>query len=1838
MGTDNGMFAGDVHRNDIINALKVWRDSLVNLTGVNRLINFKHTRTGTVQITSPTGQEILDGLRARRPWSFQGVREADQPFDADEDGPLALPSGSVLHSPKADKDLAPVLRSLMRKARQEHLDRGLSVLYLALGMLNWRDTDDTSLASPLLLIPVELATTGPRDRPRLRIGEGDPVFNPALALRMQDSGITLPTVDDLADLSIDALFSQVRQVVRGRDGWKVTDATVLSCFSFHKEAMYRDLLDNEEQVIGHPVVRALASQSVADQTRNFLFDEIRPQDIDRHAPPEDTPLVLDADSSQRACVAAAVAGRSFVMDGPPGTGKSQTIANMIGALLHAGKTVLFVSEKAAALEVVRNRLAEAGLDNYLLELHSHKASRKEVATALAQALDNVPLPPPGMDTISRKVLVERREQLNAYADAMNKIREPLGYSLHDVLGLIADLDHIPAAPTPDLPPVSLTPEGLNAIRDAAQRAARAWRPASQGHSFLWHDVIDKASLDTRLYQAKMALEELAGITGFNRPLAGAFAITRPSDTPALLTLLAQNANRPDEALDAWLTTPDFAALTEVADYLALDLAAIRDTAQAARAHCGVEWASLPDPALLPPSPTVADLAPAPLVLAGLDEETAQSLADQFTAGAERLEARLRSLAGLTDLMHLPPVRTIQDATKVLTLAGLAYARHRPERSWLAVNGPQTVTVAASALRQSIAALDAAESAARAYFTDAALDAPLPELHDRFTNLHKGLRKLRSQYRRDKKTLATFTATGVTTDAAISQVRLAVAWQQAHAGLDAAATANAQTLGSYWKQRTTDFSAVDEAVGCAEQILRLTPPGALLAVAEHVCAPDPSAALRDLIGHVHADLDQWRTTLAPAPAPAARPELLLEPLTAVIAWLRGHVAPLRSAATRAGAVSAATGRALSLAEADEMLRYRQAAADAELALHGRADTYRATFGDVAYRGADTDEAVLTGALAWARATRSARMGSDESLTEEQVKALADAQPTGNLAGAYARWEEALGRIVTAFATTRHTELLTELDDYLTGAEFLDDLRHDSSGQDEWFSYQQAREDLAVHHLDAAVDFCINQAVAATQVPQVVDRALLRAWADHIIRDDSALLPLRAQDRGALIEEYRRLDRQLIPAATSDIIRAVNTRRPASVDVGEPAMIRREGMKKTRHRPVRELIGSTRNATLAIKPCFMMSPLAVSQYLPSDMPFDVVIFDEASQVTPGDAVNCIYRGRALITAGDDRQLPPTSFFDRMADDGGEDAATDVSDFQSILELSKACGAFRNLALQWHYRSRHEALIAFSNYAFYEGKLVTYPGAQTDGPDVGVEMFHVPGVYRRGTSRDNLIEAAKVVERVLHHYSTRPDSTLGVVTFSVAQADAIQAALDRALIERPDLERHFDGDRLHGFFTKSLESVQGDERDVIIFSIGYGPDEHGKITSNFGALNKPKGWRRLNVAITRARQRIEIVTSIRAGNVPDTTNESVRHLAAYLDFAERGMEALALDIGPSGRDTDSPFEDSVIAAIRSWGYLVEPQVGAAGYRIDIGVRHPAQPGVFVLGVECDGVMYHSSPAARDRDRLRDQVLRGLGWNLHRIWGTAWYRNRRQEEERLLAAITAAIAAPVRGRLSTLHDAIERPVIRTAEVDRDSVPEWTSPYRRANVTPLRRWVDPSDPASRFDMASGIEEVAGVEGPVHIDVVLQRLRDAWDIGRVGSKIRANIDAAIRAAHVVTDGDFIDVAGRPVASVRVPADGVQRQVEHVADGELGLAITNLVRSGGTVNHDDLTTAAARLYGWNRRGLGITTRLTVIIDRLLANGTLIGDATALSLSVNDLNRSLQHLDRAGAGGQTSGVDE
>ena len=515
-------------------ALKTWRDGLVGLTRQSALIKFRASKTSSLSIDAPTPDEVLTRLRSGKPQVFRGDVNPDETDTAE-----SLPD-TFFHSPRPDSEVGPVIRNLMRKSSAEFLDRGLSVLYLAFGMLDWRDVDDTAMVSPLLFVPVQLLPRGPKETPRITLGEDEPVLNPALALRLKEFGIDLPTTEDIDGLSVSETLAMIRATLETHTtftGWLLHETTYLSTFSFTKEAMYKDLDDNAATILEHPIVQALATSDPSQQSPEFQFDPIEPADIDRFAPPELTPLVLDADSSQRAAVAAALAGKTFVMDGPPGTGKSQTIANMIGVLLHAGKTVLFVSEKMAALDVVRNRLVVAGLGSYLLELHSHKASRKEVATELLKTLDNVAKPPMAMPTVARRGVQVRREQLNDYAAAMNEVRTPLNMSLHQVLGLYANLTTAPIAPVPETAPTGLTEAEYLGIHDTLSKLVRAWRPAAQGKSFLWREITDEQSLEGRLYQAESALEKLRGTVALNADLVNAYGLTKPSDTPQLSALI-----------------------------------------------------------------------------------------------------------------------------------------------------------------------------------------------------------------------------------------------------------------------------------------------------------------------------------------------------------------------------------------------------------------------------------------------------------------------------------------------------------------------------------------------------------------------------------------------------------------------------------------------------------------------------------------------------------------------------------------------------------------------------------------------------------------------------------------------------------------------------------------------------------------------------------------------------------------------------------------------------------------------------------------------------------------------------------------------------------------------------------------------------------------------------------------------------------------------------------------------------------------------------------------------------------------------------------------------------
>ncbi|GAA3934889.1 DUF3320 domain-containing protein [Hymenobacter algoricola] len=668
-------------------------------------------------------------------------------------------------------------------------------------------------------------------------------------------------------------------------------------------------------------------------------------------------------------------------------------------------------------------------------------------------------------------------------------------------------------------------------------------------------------------------------------------------------------------------------------------------------------------------------------------------------------------------------------------------------------------------------------------------------------------------------------------------------------------------------------------------------------------------------------------------------------------------------------------------------------------------------------------------------------------------------------------------------------------------------------------------------------------------------------------------------------------------------------------GQMLLLKNEFAKKTRHLPLRRLMQQAGRAVQAIKPVFMMSPLSVASYLPPGaVEFDLVVFDEASQVKPVDALGAIARGRQLMVVGDSKQLPPTSFFDSLTG-AGEEADEDnvTADIQSILELCKARQMPERM-LRWHYRSLHQSLIAASNHLFYDDQLVIFPSPGGQG-QLGLVYHQLPDThYERGTTRTNPLEAAAVAEAVLHHARTTPKLTLGVVAFSTAQRQAIQDALEMRRRQHPETEAFFNRHAHEPFFVKNLENVQGDERDVILISIGYGRTREGYLSMSFGPLNGEGGERRLNVLITRAKQRCEVFTNLTADDL-DLTRTNAKGVAAlktFLGFAQHGRLNQNED---TGRAMESPFEEAVHRALTARGYLVRPQIGSQGFYIDLAVVDPDQPGRYVLGIECDGAMYHSARSARDRDRLRQQVLENVGWRLHRIWSTDWFRDPARETERAVQAIEEA------RRLAALDEADEPQEELTPEpeaptgIEREDAPAGpvalAAAYQLAQLPAAVAELDlHQHPMGR--LATWVAQVVAVESPVHIDEVTRRLALASGATQVGSRIRASVAAAARLAgnlrHIRPEGDFLWAPIMPAAAAplrdRSALPAASRKPGLVAPEELARAVLTVVRHSFALERPAVLLPVARLLGFARPGEEMRQQIDAAVQQLVESGGLL----------------------------------
>lgn len=583
--------------------------------------------------------------------------------------------------------------------------------------------------------------------------------------------------------------------------------------------------------------------------------------------------------------------------------------------------------------------------------------------------------------------------------------------------------------------------------------------------------------------------------------------------------------------------------------------------------------------------------------------------------------------------------------------------------------------------------------------------------------------------------------------------------------------------------------------------------------------------------------------------------------------------------------------------------------------------------------------------------------------------------------------------------------------------------------DWCGWRRRRTEAMDLEIGPLIDAIEDGRVPSDEIMDTFEAAYCTWWSGAVIGEDEVLRTFSTPEHVATIEKFREIDGQFQGLTAAYITARLAGDLPDSEDVTRKSswgVLRRELQKKARHKPVRQLVQEIPDVLTALAPCLMMSPLSVAQYLPAEQQlFDVVIFDEASQITVWDAVGALARGRQAIVAGDPKQMPPTNFFSRSDDD--PDGDVDVEgDLESILD--EMIGAsIPSKTLNLHYRSRRESLIAFSNSRYYDNGLVTFPAPMH--PDYGVRLIRPDGHYARGKTRNNQGEARAIVDEVLRRLTHEDEKmrklSIGVVTFNSEQQTLIENLLDEARSKNPAIEWAFSSDNtLEPVFVKNLETVQGDERDVILFSITYGPDESGHVTMNFGPLNRDGGERRLNVAMTRARSEMIVFSTLHPDQIDlsRTQAKAVTDLKHFLEYAERGPSALAAAVYGSIGDFESPFESAVARALRGKGWVIHPQVGVSKYRIDLGVVHPDEPGIYLAGVECDGAMYHSSAFARERDKIRQGVLEGLGWTLFRVWSTDWWTNRAKALKTLCTLLDEYLETDRQGRSEKAEAAAQK------------------------------------------------------------------------------------------------------------------------------------------------------------------------------------------------------------------------
>lgn len=1810
------------------------RTELLDLSARNRLLNIPRSAKSakTLEIVDERGAEVFrllskDGkaftFLAGRGEADEGEDEIAELVQPDEDGVDTRGVSNRHSDTRLQTRLTPAglqkkLLDLYYDARTLEEEQGVNILFLAIGTLKWIDPNNATVSrfAPLILVPVQLERGNAAEKFKLKSRQEDFAANLSLEAYLDRvHGVKLPTFEAGDDFDPVAYAAAVADAVSAKPGWAVDlDDIVLGFFSFAKFLMYRDLDPQtwpaNAKLSDHALLKPLMTEGFAEGEPLLSED----QSVDDHVSPSQMVHIVDSDSSQTLAVEEVRRGRDLVIQGPPGTGKSQTIANIIAAAVADGKTVLFVAEKMAALEVVKRRLDSTGVGDACLELHSNKANKRGVLEELRRTWE---LGVPRADNLAvlNARLTDARDDLNAHAERLHR---PLGqaeYTPYDVIGHLVRLRHAGVKPAylrlegPETWSREDFDKRSRLISELAERVLDLGVPGEH----LWRGIdLDRAlppeiariegrlsGLADQLSRIRFDQDEVATILEKDASsLADLEAVlelaTRVSTAPDLEphALASETWEKPDEVRALVRAGSDLEALRASLDFKVSAAAWDTDVEEIARA------------------------------LEPLDQSTPVGAFERARSLSERsptindIAARLAKALGRSETpISISALETLAQVGDRVAAAPEADASAFAQDLW------DGGVDRASDLANAVKGLEDARSEIGSALSDSAWNADLSDARRSLATHGTSLfRVFNSEWRSADRLVRSYLSDPK------APLQRKLGWLDALGRGQAAQKLikddeqfGRSAFGSDWRAERSSSAPLLALVEWMRSLKGLGAEPRLIVGRK----PD-RARVGELARTLAAQLQTARSELAD----------LWEDLGTGRSLVFGGAETvsdtlLSTAGEAASGLAAAHAGYLALAVADEPSLDARRKNLSELlrgqaalkALRAQTATGQSAFGNQ-WHETKSDWKSLSAVVDWVERNRDIRVLASRVPERAALPARCEA-----IIVARDAWRDLLAAALVDVKATSEAALTAENALTLASSETFSRLTAWQNGGEAlttWVSYRARAHEANSLGLRDLVDRLHTGGLAPVQALPDFEQAFFEAVLEHQIAEEPALATFDGELHGRKVRDFVDLDHQRIKAAAMQVAMEHHRRIPprSGGAVGPLGVLKGEMARKRGHMPIRQLMQKASQPIQALKPVFMMSPLSVAQFLPPGaLTFDLLVMDEASQIQPVDALGAIARCKQVVVVGDPQQLPPTSFFAKMtgqADGDEDDGPARVADIESILGLFTARGLPMRM-LRWHYRSRHESLIAVSNRQFYENKLVIIPSPYTSQSGLGLRFHHIKdGVFETGTTRTNPVEAKIVAAAIIHHAKTSPKLSLGAVAFSSAQRKAILEQLE--LLRRqlpPEDEAFFQAHPSEPFFVKNLENVQGDERDVIFISVGYGPTTlGGRPPMRFGPVGQEGGERRLNVLISRAKRRCEVFSSMTDEDIDQdfaATRKGVFALKLFMHFARTGRMSLAESVG---RDTDGIFEEQVALALQGRGYLVHRDVGVSGLFIDIAVADPDQPDRYLLAIECDGPSYKKARSARDRDRLRRSVLEGQGWFVHRIWSGDWFKRPQEQLERVIAAIEAA-----KVELAREGQAKDRlPAYEIISVERDTVTEMglagveeihalSTPYVEASLTKPTHLSLEIHHTPTGILSQLAEQVIETEGPVHFDEIVARIRDAWGLARAGVRIRDAVqralDVSVRQGRVLEADDFYTAPGADIV-VRDRSSALSptlRRPELLPPTEIEAALLSVVSRNFGATEEQAVQAVARGFGVKSTSAQLKDLISGVVASAVDRGVL-----------------------------------